>query len=207
MPKPEAMRSAGPPEDSPAILAHGAGPVRDPHGPGRTTTVDVAGHGRYALPVASLIDDVLHRRIGHRPMIAKLIKYGAASGAGIVASQSVLIFCLVVLDFAAITSNLIAVTVGAVPNYMINRAWTFNKTGTHSFTREVLPFWLMAIFGLVLSTFAVAWVDDRWGDNVVLISGTSIASFGVLWVAKFIILDRVLFAPLASAVEADTGQA
>lgn len=140
-------------------------------------------------------------------MIAKLIKYGAASGAGIVASQSVLVFCLVVLDFAAITSNLIAVTVGSIPNYMINRAWTFNKTGAHSFTREVLPFWLMAILGLILSTFAVAWVADRWGDNVVLISGTSIASFGVLWAAKFVILDRVLFAPLASAVEADTGQA
>lgn len=167
----------------------------------------MAWRRRYALPVASLIDDVLHRRLGHRPLAAKLVKYGAASGAGIIASQSVLVFCLVVLDLTAITSNLIAVTVGSVPNYMINRAWTFNKTGTHSFTREVLPFWLMAILGLVLSTFAVAWVDDRWGDNVLLISGTSIASFGVLWIAKFFVLDRVLFAPLASAVEADAGQA
>lgn len=157
--------------------------------------------------MASLIDDVLHRRLGHRPLAAKLVKYGAASAAGIVTSQSVLITCLVVFDLAAITSNLIAVTVGSIPNYLINRAWTFNKRGTHSFSREVLPFWLMALLGLVLSTFAVAWVDARWGDNVLLISATSVGSFGVLWIAKYFVLDRVLFAPLAHAVEAETGQA
>ncbi|MGK2929998.1 MAG: GtrA family protein [Acidimicrobiales bacterium] len=157
--------------------------------------------------MASLIDDVLHRRLGHRPLAAKLVKYGAASAAGIVISQSVLITCLVVFDLAAITSNLIAVTIGAVPNYMINRAWTFSKSGTHSFTREVLPFWLMALLGLVLSTFAVAWADGVFDGNVLVLSATSVASFGVLWIAKFFVLDRVLFAPLAHAVEAETGQA
>lgn len=153
------------------------------------------------------IDDVLHRRLGHHPAIAKLVKYGAASVVGVVVSQSILVFCYVVLDLAAITSNLIAVTVGSIPNYLMNRAWTFNKRGTHSFTREVLPFWLMAILGLVLSTVAVAFVEARVGENVILISATSIGAFGVLWLAKFFVLDRVLFAPLASVVEAETSGA
>ena len=79
---------------------------------------------------------------------------------------------------APITSNLIAVTVGSVPNYLINRAWTFNKRGAHSFTREVLPFWLMALLGLVLSTFAVAWADARYGEQ--RRSSSALANIGVV---------------------------
>ena len=131
----------------------------------------------------------------------KLVRYGAASVAGVVTSQITLLACLVVLDIDPVPSNIAAVTVGAVPNYMINRAWTFNKRGAHSFTREVLPFWGMALLGLVLSTIAVAWVDSRWGDAPLLISATNIAAFGVLWVAKFFVLDKVLFAPLVEFVE------
>ncbi len=131
----------------------------------------------------------------------KLVRYGAASVAGVVTSQIVLLGCLVVLDLRPVPSNIAAVTIGAIPNYLINRAWTFNKRGSHSFTREVLPFWGMAFLGLVLSTLVVAAVEARWGDAPLLISAANIGSFGVLWVAKFFVLDRVLFAPLVEFVE------
>ncbi len=149
----------------------------------------------------SRIDRLLHRRLGHRPVIAKLVKYSAASVSGVVTSQVTLVFCLVVVDLSAATSNIIAVTLGAIPNYLINRAWTFNKRGAHSFTREVLPFWLMAVLGLVLSTFAVAWADTRFDGNILVLSAANIGSFGVLWVAKFFVLERLLFVPLAHAIE------
>lgn len=151
--------------------------------------------------MVSRIDRLLERRLGHRPAVTKLVKYSSASVVGVITSQATLISCLVVLELAAITSNLIAVTVGTIPNYLINRAWTFNKRGTHSFTREVLPFWLMAVLGLVLSTFAVAWADDVFDGNVLALSGASVGSFGVLWIAKFFVLERVLFAPIVAAVE------
>ena len=120
-------------------------------------------------PLARRADHLLDRWLGDRPRIAKLARYSAASVAGVLTGQSTLIFCLVVLGLAAVTSNVIAVTLGAIPNYLINRAWTFNKRGTHSFTREVLPFWMMAFLGLVLSTLAVAWAADRFDDNVLAV--------------------------------------
>lgn len=129
------------------------------------------------------------------------MRYSAASVAGVVASQVTLLGCLVVLDLDAVPANLIAVTVGAVPNYLINRAWTFDKRGRHSLTREVIPFWSMALAGLVLSTVAVAWADGRFDGSLVAVSAANIGSFGVLWIAKFFVLDRVLFAPLAHAIE------
>lgn len=151
--------------------------------------------------MASRADAWLERLLGDRPRIAKLAKYSTASVSGVVTTQIVLAVCLVLIGIGAVTSNVIAVTAGAIPNYLINRAWTFNKRGAHSFTREVLPFWLMAVLGLVLSTIAVAWVSERWGEHFLLVSGTGIAAFGVLWVAKYFVLDRILFAPIAHVIE------
>src|SRR3546814_12207731 len=81
----------------------------------------------------------------------------AAELAGVVASTSTLFLLLEVFDVAPVPSKIAAVTVGAVPNYLIHRAWTFNQRGSPPFTRAVLPFWGMAIPGLILSPTAVAW--------------------------------------------------
>lgn len=145
------------------------------------------------------IDERLERVVGQRlgrwsPTAVKLIKYGTASAAGIVTSQTVLLLCLVVLDVEPVPANIVAVCVGAVPNYLINRAWTFNKRGRHSLRREIAPFWAMSLAGLVLSTVAVAWVSGRT-DHPLALSATSIGAFGVLWVGRYLILDRFLFAP------------
>lgn len=147
------------------------------------------------------VDVLLDRTFGDRPRIIKWVKYGSASVAGVITGQSTLLICLVVLELGAVVANLIAVTLGAVPNYLINRAWTFNKRGTHSFTREVLPFWSMALLGLLLSTFTVAWAADRFDENVLAVMAANMFAFGTIWIAKFFVLDRVLFAPLAEALE------
>ena len=152
------------------------------------------------------IDALLERLLGDRPRILKLVKYSAASVAGVVTSQTTLLFCFVVVGLSAAVSNVIAVTIGAIPNYMINRAWTFNKQGTHSFTREVLPFWSMAFLGLLLSTFSVAWAADRFDDSAIAVMIANTAAFGVLWVAKYFVLDRVLFAPIAHAIEEEIAE-
>ena len=143
----------------------------------------------------------LDERLGRRPRLAKLVRYSAASVAGVVTSQVVLLGCVFGLGMAAAWANVIAVVVGAIPNYLINRAWTFGKQGKHSMYREVLPFWGMALLGLGLSTIAVAWADTRYDGSAIALSGANIGSFGVLWVGRFFILDRVLFAPLADLVE------
>ena len=139
--------------------------------------------------------------LGRRPWIAKWAKYSAASLSGVVTSTATLFVLLEIVDMGAVAANVIAVTLGALPNYLVNRAWTFQKRGSHSFTREVLPFWAMAFLGLVISTFAVAWAADRWPDNTLVVMIANVASFGVLWVARFFLLERVLFKPLADIIE------
>ena len=95
-------------------------------------------------------------------------------------------------------------TLATIPSYLLNRAWVWGKSGSHSMTAEVLPFWGMAFLGLVLSTVLVHYAEQQW-DSWVLVNLANLSAFGVLWVAKFFVLDRVLFVqdvdPTTSRVE------
>ena len=61
------------------------------------------------------------------PTIVKLLKYSSASFAGLIVGQSVLYLFYEGLDWGAIPSNLVSVTIGAIPNYLINRYWTWHQ--------------------------------------------------------------------------------
>lgn len=138
--------------------------------------------------------DRLVEPLGRRaPLARKLVKYSAASAVGVICGQSALIFCSAVLGWPGVASNLTAVTVGAVPNYLMNRYWTWSKRGPNHLWGEVVPFWVMTLLGLLLSTWAVSYADDRWGSTFA-ISVANLSGFGVLWVVKFVLLDKLLFA-------------
>jgi putative flippase GtrA len=127
--------------------------------------------------------------------LGKALRYSAVSVIGVVVTEALLVlFYDVLFDHEkAALSNFLAVVIASLPAYLLNRAWVWNKTGAHSFTREVAPFWLMSLLGLALSTVAVAVVSDHT-DATIAIAATNLAAFGVLWVAKFIVLERLLFA-------------
>ena len=127
------------------------------------------------------------------PLVAKLLRYAAASLVGVVVGQSCLLLFYGLLDLPGVTSNVLAVAISSVPAYLINRYWVWRKRDSNSLRREIVPFWGMAFLGLLLSSVAVAVVDRRT-DWAPAISAANLAGFGVLWVAKFFVLDKVLFA-------------
>lgn len=127
------------------------------------------------------------------PLARKLLRYAAASVVGVVVGQSCLFVFYSLLDWAAAAANFAAVAISSVPAYLINRYWVWQKTDRNSLRREIMPFWGMAFLGLILSTIAVTIVDDRT-DWAPAILAANLAGFGVLWVAKFLVLDKVLFA-------------
>lgn len=135
----------------------------------------------------------------------KLIRYAGVSVVGVTVGQGLLFLLYGVLGWNAVVANTIAVTLGTIPSYLLNRAWVWKKDSPHSLTREIVPFWGMAFLGLVLSGALVYVVEQRW-DSWVLVNGANFAAFGALWVVKYMVLDRVLFAappvPAAEAVEA-----
>jgi putative flippase GtrA len=128
-----------------------------------------------------------------RPLLRKLARYTAASMVGVVVGQSCLLLFYGVLGLPGVAANFLAVAISSVPAYLINRYWVWQKRDRNSLRREVIPFWGMAFAGLVLSSIFVAIVDKRtdWPPAIAM---ANLAGFGVLWIAKFFILDKVLFA-------------
>ena len=137
--------------------------------------------------------DEASTRLLARPLVQKLLRYSAASMVGVVVGQSCLFFFYSVLDLPGVVANLLAVTISSIPAYLINRYWVWQKRDRNDLRREIIPFWGMAFLGLVLSSIAVAVVDDRtdWPPAIAL---ANLCGFGVLWIAKFVVLDKVLFA-------------
>jgi putative flippase GtrA len=98
-----------------------------------------------------------------------------------------------VLKWPWALANITAVALGTIPTYTISRRWVWQKTGKSNLYAEIVPFWVMSFLGLLLSTIAVIWLEARYPDNRLLANVGNIIGFGVLWIAKFFVLDRVLF--------------
>src|SRR4051812_14303666 len=137
----------------------------------------------------------------------KALRYSAVSVIGVVVTEALLVLFYGMLfdhKYAAL-ANFLAVVIASLPAYLLNRAWVWNKTGAHDFKREVVPFWVMSLIGLALSTLAVAVVDNHT-NSTLAIGGTHLAAFGGVGVGKFNILERFFFPTTgehASLVEAE----
>ena len=112
----------------------------------------------------------------------------------------VVLTTLVTMGMRAWLANVVATAAGTVPSYVLNRRWVWRQRGASDPWRQVAPFWLLSFSGMALSTLAVDRAD-RLATSLDLAAGlrttallsANVASFGVLWVAQFLLLDRVLF--------------
>ena len=65
---------------------------------------------------------------------------------------------------------------------------------------EVIPFWGIALLGLVVSSL-MAEAADRLFDHRLMISVGSLAGYFIVWVVKFLLLDQLFDRSRARAVE------
>jgi putative flippase GtrA len=137
----------------------------------------------------------------------KGLKYLAVSALSITITQAVLALAFGVFEWRARMANLVAFVSGGIPAYVLNRRWTWQKTGRSHLAREVLPFWAMAFLGLALSTLAVGVAEDAApeitearGLQTLFVVAASLAAYGAVWAGKFIAFDRLLFGERALLV-------
>jgi putative flippase GtrA len=122
----------------------------------------------------------------------KALKYSAVSVIAVACSQAILVLCSAILGWDPVPSNVTAVTVSSVPSYLLNRAWVWGRTGSHDVLREVVPFWVFAFVGLGFSTLLVHFAS-KWSAATIVTSLANLTAFGILWVAKYLVLDQLLF--------------
>jgi putative flippase GtrA len=95
-------------------------------------------------------------------------------------------------------ANVIAVLCGIGPSYLGNRRWVWKRDGRGDLAGEVVPFWVLSIAGLLISTLAVARVgalSHAWPATAraIALPLANLAVFGALWCVQFVVLDRVIF--------------
>ena len=141
-------------------------------------------------------------------LVTRLFRCMGVSVVSTIASVTMLAATTAGLGLEAWVANVLATAVATVPSYHLNRRWTWGKTDASDLWREIMPFWLLSFAGLVLSTLAVA-LTDSWlhGAHLgqplrtLVIVIAHLSGFGLLWVAQFVLLERVLFRR-GSALEA-----
>jgi putative flippase GtrA len=134
-------------------------------------------------------------------LVTRLARCAGVSVITTVISVSTLAAATAGFGLEAWVANVLATAVATIPSYHLNRRWTWNKRDASDLWREIMPFWLLSFAGLVLSTLAVA-LTDSWlhgahlGEplHTLVIVTAHLSGFGLLWIAQFVLLERVLFA-------------
>ena len=131
----------------------------------------------------------------------KAVRYTLVSVISVAVSQAVLFLTFGVLQVgSAVTCNIIATAVATVPSYYLNRRWAWGKRGPSHLWKEIVPFWALAFAGLALSILAVDIAESKAHlvtsshlGTAVIVNASALAAWGVIWVGKFAIFNRLLF--------------
>jgi len=125
-------------------------------------------------------------------------RYSASSVVATVVSQLAFALCYW-FGSAAIVATLVAWLAGAVPNYVMNRRWAWGRGG------QLLPYAIIVI-GTAATAALVTTVTshlvqgiDSHAWKTLLVTGSYFGTYGVLFILKFLLFDRFVFAKPANA--------
>jgi putative flippase GtrA len=141
--------------------------------------------------------------------MSRFIRYSMVSAVAIVISQVTILVCAWVFGLSGIAANTIGALVATPASYELNRKWAWRKGGKSHLWREVVPFWALTIIGWLASTGTVEIADSLCKSHgvtglarAVAIMGASLFAYGVVWIGKFFLFNRLIFAT-ANAIAGD----
>jgi putative flippase GtrA len=135
------------------------------------------------------------------PTGRKLFRYSMASVVALIVSNLCLLIFYGLVGLSAVWASTFATAIGAIPSYEMNRKWAWGKKGRSHFWKEVVPFWALAFIGWAFSTYAVRLMetyaiqhDFSHTLKTASVLVVYVGAFGMLWIVKFIIFNKLLFA-------------
>ncbi|MGW7681286.1 GtrA family protein [Kribbella sp. NPDC054772] len=128
-----------------------------------------------------------------RARLSLWAKYSASSVVATVVSQLAFALCYW-FGTAALVATLVAWLAGAVPNYVLNRRWTWGRSG------QKLPYTLIVIGSAVTAALVTSLTDhlvrglDSHVWKTLWVTGSYFATYALLFIVKFVLFDRLVFA-------------
>ena len=133
--------------------------------------------------------------------------WGRYTGASVVAGIISEVVFVVTYWFAGnpLLASLVAFVSGAVPNYLMNRYWAWQRRGRPDRSRELLPYVVIvivtALIAVLVTTAADRWVREHVTAHalqVTLVAIAFLATYGTMFVLKFVLFDRFIFVDRAA---------
>lgn len=133
-----------------------------------------------------------------RSLFIRFTKYTAGSVIATVCSEVTFLLVYGVFHGGSVAASVLGWLAGVVPNYFLNRNWAWGRKGRHDLRREVLPYAAIAVVtvGIAsLTTHAAGvlvprMVSTHW-LQVGVVGAVFLATYGVLFAARFMLLDRL----------------
>lgn len=128
----------------------------------------------------------------------RLVKYASVSVISTVTSLTVLALLTGALGFNAVVANIIAVGVGTVPSFELNRRWVWSQPRHGARATQIVPFCLLSFSGLVISSVAVQLAAEATAGqgrlwHTAAVEMANIGSYGVLWLVQYFLCAQLLF--------------
>jgi len=133
------------------------------------------------------------------PLRGRLTRFAISSA--LAALTSAVVFpILYVLGASTTACTIVAFFAGAIPNWTLNRRWTWKVPGRVAFGREILAYLVISASTLVVLSLATAWTDDRvqsipahHGLRVLLVTASYFAVLAVLYGLRFFLYEHWIF--------------
>jgi putative flippase GtrA len=122
-------------------------------------------------------------------------------GSVIAAATSAVVFALLyVIGLGTTACSVCAFVAGAIPNWILNRRWAWKVRGRIAIGREVVAYVIISALTLLATTESTAWTQRRvqgipahHGIRVLLVTGSYLAVFAILFVARFAVYEFWIF--------------
>jgi putative flippase GtrA len=143
-------------------------------------------------------------------MSSKLLLWARYSASSVIAgliSELAFAICYWV-GTAPLMATVVAFVAGALPNYILNRRWAWGRKGRADAKRELLPYLVIVLVtaaaAALTTTAADHWIRGRvesHGWQTIAVSAVFLGTYGVMFILKFVLFDRYVFAKPAAGEE------
>lgn len=139
------------------------------------------------------------QRIGQRILGRRIARFAISSM--IAAGTSAIVFpILYVLGASTTACSIAAFVAGAIPNWTLNRRWTWKVAGRVAFGREIVAYIVVSASTLLALSLATAWthrhvqsIPAGHGIRVLLVTGSYFAVLAILYGMRFFLYEFWIF--------------
>lgn len=140
----------------------------------------------------------------------KKLRYAGVSVVFVPLGQGLIQLFGLFMTFTA--ASVLSAAVLTLPNFFANKLYVWRVTSRENQRTQVAIFWVAAMLGVSFATGLTYLVEQLAADQSALVKRLAVvvaqlAGFGVVWVGRFLILDRWLFRLTHHGQEPSPGEA